>query len=236
MKLLYKGKAKTVYEYDKDTCVIEFRDDITAFDAVKKNTIPKKGYYNCQISSKLFALLEKNGIRTHYLKVDEKDGNKMFAKKVDIIKLEVIVRNIAAGSITKMYPIPERTEFKEPIVVLDYKDDKYHDPMVNEDIAVALNLASRDELAQIRAVALNVNEVLRKYFDGLGILIPDFKLEFGRNKTGILVADEISPDTCRFWDKYTKKSFDKDVFRFDKGDVIAGYREIYERINKQKNT
>jgi phosphoribosylaminoimidazole-succinocarboxamide synthase len=113
---------------------------------------------------------------------------------------------------------------------MDYKDDKYHDPMLNEDIALALNLASREELAKLRTIALNVNDVLKRYFAGLGILIPDFKLEFGRHKSGILVADEISPDTCRFWDKNTKKSFDKDVFRFDKGDVIAGYKEIYDRM------
>ncbi len=233
MKLLYAGKAKSVYNYDADNCIVEFRDDITAFDAVKKATIPKKGYYNCQISARLFELLEKHGVKTHFVKLDEKEGHKMLVKKVDIIKLEVIVRNIAAGSITKKYPLSEGTEFSEPIVVMDYKDDKYHDPMVNDDIAVALKAATREELCTLRELALKVNGVLKPYFEGVGVLLPDLKLEFGRHRTGILLADEISPDTCRFWDKSTKRSLDKDTFRFDKGDVITGYREMYERVCKK---
>ncbi len=208
---------------------MEFRDDITAFDSVKHDIVGEKGYYNCQISAKLFEILEENGIETHFVKLLE--PNKMLVKKLEIIPLEVIARNIAAGSITRNYPIKEGTVFERPIVMLDYKDDAYHDPLLNDDIALAMGIATEKELEEIKHIAIRVNDVLKKYFASIGILLPDFKIEIGRDKDGkLLVADEVSPDSCRLWDAKTKKSLDKDNYRFDKGDVLAGYKEIYRRM------
>lgn len=226
MKEIYRGKAKTVYE-DGDEVVMEFRDDITAFDAVKHDKIKGKGFYNAQTSAKMFALLEKSGIKTHYIGMD--DDTRMRAKRVEIVPLEVIVRNIAAGSITKNYPVKEGTEFKRPVVLFDLKNDAYHDPLLNEDIAEALGASSRDEMSRMRDMALEVNEVLKGFFAGHGIKLVDFKLEFGRYGKELLVADEISCDTCRFWNE-KNESLDKDLYRFDKGDVLAGYKRIYELV------
>jgi len=224
-----KGKAKTVYEYDDDHYLIEFRDDITAFDSVKHDIVGGKGYYNCQISAKLFEILEENGIKTHFVKLLE--PNKMLVKKVEIIPLEVIVRNIATGSIVRNYPFKEGMVFERPIVMLDYKDDAYHDPLMNDDMILAMGLVNEEELKQIKEIALKVNDVLKGYFESIGILLPDFKIEIGKDKEGnLLVADEISPDSCRLWDAKTKKSLDKDNYRFDKGDVLAGYKEVYRRM------
>lgn len=196
---------------------------------MKHDTVGEKGYYNCQISAKLFEILEKNGIRTHFVKL--LGPNRMLVKKLKIIPLEVIVRNIAAGSITRNYPIKEGTIFERPIVMLDYKDDAYHDPLLNDDIALAMGIATEEELKKIKQIALRVNEVLKGYFASMDILLPDFKIEVGRDKVGnLLVADEISPDSCRLWDAKTKKSLDKDNYRFDKGDVLAGYKEVYRRM------
>ncbi len=229
LKEIAKGKAKTVYEYDGEHYLIEFRDDITAFDSVKHDVVVGKGYYNCQISAKLFELLEKNGIKTHFTGLLR--PNRMLVKKVNIVPLEVIVRNIAAGSITRNYPIKEGTVFERPIVMLDYKDDSYHDPLLNDDIALAMGIATTDELSEIRRTARRVNDVLKGYFESIGILLPDFKIELGKDREGtLLVADEISPDSCRLWDAETKKSLDKDNYRFDKGDVLAGYKEVYRRM------
>ena len=224
-----RGKAKTVYEYDDEHYLIEFRDDITAFDSVKHDIVGDKGYYNCQISAKLFEILEENGIATHFVKL--LGPNKMLVKKVEIIPLEVIVRNIATGSITRNYPFKEGTVFERPIVMLDYKDDGYHDPLLNDDMILAMGLVNEKELSEIKEIALRVNDVLKNYFESIGILLPDFKIEIGRDGEGkLVVADEISPDSCRLWDAETKKSFDKDNYRFDKGDVLAGYKEIYRRM------
>ncbi len=188
----------------------------------------KKGYYNAQISKKLFEMLEAEGIKTHF--VEMLSDIDMLVKKVDIIKIEVIVRNIAAGSITKRYPIKEGTIFKFPVLVFDFKNDEYGDPMLNDDIALALGLATVEELAILRKLALKINELLVPYLDKKGILLPDFKLEFGRRNGEIILADEISCDTCRFWDKSTGQSMDKDVFRFDKGDISEAYEEVARRI------
>jgi phosphoribosylaminoimidazole-succinocarboxamide synthase len=226
MKEIYRGKAKTVYD-DGDEVVIKFRDDITAFDAVKHDQIKGKGFYNAQTSSKLFMILESKGIRTHYIGMD--GDTEMRAKKVRIVPLEVIVRNIAAGSITKNYPIEEGTEFSRPIVLFDLKNDRYHDPLLNEDIAEAIDASDREEMAEMRKLALGANDVLKEFFAKNGIKLVDFKLEFGRYGKELLVADEISCDTCRFWNE-KNESLDKDLYRFDKGDVLTGYKRIYELV------
>jgi phosphoribosylaminoimidazole-succinocarboxamide synthase len=226
---LYSGKAKTIYKTDNpDTLIAEFRNSLTAFNGEKKGEMEKKGYYNAQISKKLFEMLEAEGIQTHF--VEMLSDIDMLVKKVEIIKIEVIVRNIAAGSITKKYPMKEGIVFKPPVLVFDFKSDEYGDPMLNDDIALALELATREELAILRKLALRVNELLVPYLDEKGILLPDFKLEFGRRDGEIILADEISCDTCRFWDKKTGQSMDKDVFRFDKGDISKAYQEIARRI------
>ena len=226
MKEIYRGKAKTVYD-DGDEVVIKFRDDITAFDAVKHDQIKGKGFYNAQTSSKLFRILESKGIRTHYIGMES--DTEMRAKKVRIVPLEVIVRNIAAGSITKNYPVEEGTEFSSPIVLFDLKNDRYHDPLLNEDIAEAIGASDREEMAEMRKLALRVNDVLKDFFAKNGIKLVDFKLEFGRYGNELLVADEVSCDTCRFWNE-KNESLDKDLYRFDKGDVLTGYKRIYELV------
>ncbi|HII92430.1 MAG TPA: phosphoribosylaminoimidazolesuccinocarboxamide synthase [Methanosarcina sp.] len=228
-KKLYSGKAKTIYETDDpDTLISEFRNSLTAFNGEKKGEMEKKGYYNAQISKKLFEMLEAEGIKTHFIEM--LSDIDMLVKKVEIIKIEVIVRNIAAGSITKRYPIKEGTNFKFPVLVFDFKNDEYGDPMLNDDIALALGLATPEELATLRKLALRINSLLVPYLDKKGILLPDFKLEFGRRNGEIILADEISCDTCRFWDKKTGQSMDKDVFRFDKGDISKAYEDVARRI------
>ena len=226
---LYSGKAKTIYKTDNpDILIAEFRNSLTAFNGEKKGETEKKGYYNAHISKKLFEMLESEGIKTHYIEmIFDID---MLIKKVEIIKIEVIVRNIAAGSITKKYPLKEGTIFKLPVIVFDLKCDEYGDPMLNDDIALALGLATREELAILRKLALRINELLLAYLDERGIILPDFKLEFGRKDGEILLADEISCDNCRFWDTKTGQSMDKDVFRFNKGDISKVYEEVARRI------
>ncbi len=154
----------------------------------------------------------------------------MLVKKLEMIRLEVIVRNIAAGSLVKKYGFKEGEALKQPIIVMDFKSDAQHDPMINDDIAIALGIATKKELNQIRKISLKINEVLKDYLEPRNILLPDFKLEFGKHRGKILLGDEISPDSCRFWDRETRKSLDKDVFRFDKGDLISAYEEVARRI------
>lgn len=226
---IYSGKAKTIYTTnDSSKYIAEFRDSLTAFNGDKKSEAPKKGYYNAQISRKIFEMLEENGIQTHY-KGMASDID-MIVDIVDIIKLEVIVRNIAAGSITKKYPMPAGKVFEKPIIVFDYKSDEYQDPMINEDIAAALGVATYEEMAYLKETALKINSILVPYFDKNGYLLPDFKLEFGRINGKIVLADEISCDTCRIWDKVTKESFDKDIFRFEKGDITKAYETVAKKL------
>lgn len=226
---LYSGKAKTVFKTDDpDKLLMEFRNSLTAFDGKKKSEAPKKGYYNAQISRTLFKLLEEKGIKTHFDSMFSETG--MVVDAVDIVKIEVIVRNIAAGSLTKKYPFKTGDRLEPPIIIFDYKSDEFGDPMINDDMALAMGLATKAELAQIRKLALNINSILVEYLAEKDILLPDFKLEFGRRKGKIVLADEISCDTCRFWDRTTGESLDKDVFRFDKGDLVAAYREVAKRI------
>jgi len=226
---IYSGKAKTIYTTnDSGKYISEFRDSLTAFNGGKKSEAPKKGYYNAQISRKIFEMLGENGIKTHY-KGMASDID-MIVDIVDIIKIEVIVRNIAAGSITKKYPMPAGIVFEKPIVVFDYKNDAYQDPMLNEDIAYALGIATYEEMAYLKEAALKINSILVPYFDKNGYLLPDFKLEFGRVGGEILLADEISCDTCRIWDKVTKESFDKDIFRFGDGDLTKAYETVTRKL------
>jgi len=229
-ELLYRGKVKTIYRTDDEKIfIVEFHDDLTAFDGKKKSSLEKKGYYNAAISATFFKLLESNGIPTHFRGMVS--DTEMLVDAVRIIPIEVIVRNIAAGSITRRYPIEKGRKLVPPVVVLDYKSDEHGDPMINEDIAVAMGLASMEELGVMRRLALDINQILVKFLDQLGLVLPDFKLEFGQSRdNGIILADEISADTCRFWDKETGESLDKDVFRFDKGDVGSVYHEIARRI------
>ena len=226
---LYSGKAKTVFRTDDPKkLIMEFRDSLTAFDGKKKSEAPKKGYYNAQISARLFELLEEKGIKTHFDSMLSE--TEMIVDAVEIIKIEVIVRNIAAGSLTRKYPFKTGDKLNPPILIFDYKSDEHGDPMINDDIALALGLAIKSELSEIRKTALKINSILVKYLDERNLLLPDFKLEFGRRDGKIVLADEISCDTCRFWDKTTGESLDKDVFRFDKGDLVAAYREVAKRI------
>jgi phosphoribosylaminoimidazole-succinocarboxamide synthase len=230
---LYQGKAKSLYPHDDKHYRMVFRDDLTAFDAVKKATMKGKGYYNCQIAATLLPMVEKAGVPTHFVKL--LSDTEHLVKKIKIVKLEVLCRNIAAGSIVKNYGFVEGTEFKKPIVMFDLKEDKFHDPLLNEDIAEALGVAKAEEFVKMRAMTLKVNSALRAYLEPRGLLLPDFKLEFGYDLDGhLILADEISADTCRFWDSKTRRSIDKDVFRFDKGDVLATYKEAYERITGKK--
>lgn len=226
---LYSGKAKTVYATsDPKRYLVKFRDDITAFDSVKKANMKGKGYYNAQISARLFKLLADNGISTHYIKMASED--EMLVHACDMIKIEVIPRNIATGSIVKKYPFKEGQKFDEPIIVMDYKNDAAHDPMLNDDIAISLGLVNDKELRKVRKIALRINDILIDYMDKRGLVLPDFKLEFGKIDKKIVVADEISCDTMRLWKKGTNESLDKDVFRFDKGDVLKAYEEAARLI------
>ncbi len=226
---LYSGKAKTVYKTDDpDKLLMEFRNSLTAFDGKKKSEAPKKGYYNARISRTLFKLLEEKGIKTHFDSMFSE--TEMVVDTVDIVKIEVVVRNIAAGSLTKKYPFKTGDRLEPPIIIFDYKSDEFGDPMINDDMALAMGLATKAELAEIRKLALKINSILVEYLAEKNLLLPDFKLEFGRLKGKIVLADEISCDTCRFWDRTTGESLDKDVFRFDKGDLVAAYREVAKRI------
>lgn len=226
---LYSGKAKTIFKTDEpEKLIMQFRDSLTAFDGKKKSEAPKKGYYNAQISAKLFNILEDKGIRTHYDSMAS--DTEMVVNFVEIIKIEVIVRNIAAGSLVKKYPFKTGQKLSPPILVFDYKSDEHGDPMINDDIALALELATKPELSKIRKFARSINLILVDFLNDRNLLLPDFKLEFGKRKGKIILADEISCDTCRFWDKTTGESLDKDVFRFDKGDPVNAYREVARRI------
>ncbi len=227
---LYEGKAKKVYETDDPTLVIvSYKDDATAFDGTKKGTICGKGIVNNRMSNHLMQFLEKKGIPTHF--VEELSDTDTLVKRVDIVPLEVIVRNVSAGSFAKRYGVEEGIEFATPTFEFSYKNDDLHDPLLNTSHALALGLATPEEVEKIRAMALKVNDELKAYFAGLGVRLVDFKLEFGRTTEGELVlADEISPDTCRFWDIETNEKLDKDRFRRDLGNVEDAYEEMMRRV------
>ena len=229
LEQLYEGKAKKVFlTDDPDVVIVSYKDDATAFNGIKKGQIKDKGIVNNICSNHLFKLLESKGIPTHY--VEQINERETYVKKVQIVPLEVIVRNIAAGSMSKRLGIPEGTVLEKPVVEFSYKDDALGDPLINDDHALALGAATEEELATIKALALKVNDILKEYFAEIGVTLVDFKLEFGRYKGGIVLADEISPDTCRFWDSKTGEKLDKDRFRRDLDDVDKGYREIKKRM------
>jgi phosphoribosylaminoimidazole-succinocarboxamide synthase len=233
-KLLYSGKAKSVYRTDaKGKLIVEFRDDITAFDGGKKDVLDKKGSYNAEVSAFFFEYLEKNGIRTHFVKM--LDPRHMVVHELKMIPLEVIVRNIAAGSLVRNYPFKEGSKLDPPLIVIDYKADSRHDPMLNDDLIVALDLATPQELKKIKKTALAINALLVKLLAAQGITLVDFKIEFGRKGTTILLGDEVSMDSMRLWDKKSGESLDKDVYRFNKGDVMATYTSVAARITRAKN-
>jgi len=228
-KVLYEGKAKILYQTDDPNLLIQyFKDDATAFDGIKKGTIVGKGVANNTISCHLFDLLKQHGIDSHFVR--RLSDNEMLVKNVHIVPVEVVVRNISTGSLCKRYSVKEGIVFETPIVELYYKDDALHDPLMNDDHVVAMELATRAELAIMREQALKINKILQEFFDSIEIKLVDFKLEFGRFKEQIILADEISPDTCRFWEKSTNRKLDKDRFRQDLGDVEKTYNEMMNRI------
>jgi phosphoribosylaminoimidazole-succinocarboxamide synthase len=230
-KLLYSGKAKSVFRTDtKDTLIVEFRDDITAFDGGKKDTLKNKGSYNAGVSAFFFEYLERHGVKTHFLQM--LDNHRMAVRTLSMIPLEVIIRNVAAGSIVRNYPFKEGTKLDPPVIVIDFKDDSRHDPMLNDDLIIALKLATPAELKKIKKISLEINRLLSTLLSKQGILLVDFKIEFGRQGTTIRLGDEISMDSMRLWDKKTKESLDKDVYRFEKGDVMATYNRVASRITQ----
>ncbi|MDR2418054.1 MAG: phosphoribosylaminoimidazolesuccinocarboxamide synthase [Treponema sp.] len=227
---LYEGKAKKVFATDNaELVIIHYKDDATAFNGEKKGQIEDKGLMNMQIASKLFELLAASGVPTHFVAcLSERD---MVCKKVRIVPLEVIVRNVAAGSMAKRLGLAEGTALKTTVFELSYKDDSLGDPLINDYHAVAIGVSTFEEIEAIKAISFKVNEVLSSFFYNKGVRLIDFKLEFGRTAGGeLLLADEISPDTCRFWDVKTNEKLDKDRFRRDLGNVKEAYIEILNRL------
>jgi len=228
-KVLYEGKSKMVCEGpDSNSYIIRYKDTATAFNGEKKEELAGKGILNAAISNMIFEYLAKNGIETHLIKVI--DDTSIVVKKAEIVMVEVIVRNVAAGSFSKKYGVPEGTSLKNITTEFSLKSDELGDPMINDSQITAINIATDDELIFMRKQALKVNELLCKLFSEMGIKLIDFKLEFGRAGGKIILCDEISPDSCRFWDAKTNKKLDKDVFRRDLGDVLEGYREVLRRL------
>ncbi len=228
-EFMYEGKAKKIYRTDNpDHVLVEFKDDATAFDGDKKGHLEDKGVLNNRLSAHFFTLLEERGINTHYVKTIS--DREMLVKALEIIPVEVIVRNIAAGSISKRLGIPEKTELKKTVLEFSLKDDELHDPMINHYHIYALDLAKPEEMAEMERVALKVNELLVPYLKEKNIVLVDFKLEFGQHKGEIVLGDEISPDTCRFWDSSSGEKLDKDRFRRDMGGVVEAYREVLRRL------
>ncbi len=229
--LLYEGKAKKVYDtQDPGLLIVSYKDDATAFNGQKKGTIQGKGAINNQMSNLLMAALERQGVPTHLVR--ELNARETLVKRVSIVPLEVIVRNLAAGSFSARYGVEEGRAFDEPVLEFSYKNDGLGDPLLNDDHALALKLATREELALIRAYALKINQLLQKNWADRGIILVDFKVEFGRLADGtIVLADEISPDTCRLWDAQTREKLDKDRFRRDLGGVEEAYRQVMERLS-----
>ncbi len=229
-ELIYEGKAKRVYATDKaDEVIVSYKDDATALDGLKKGTIEGKGAINNRMSNYLMTLLEKKGVPTHLVR--ELSDRETVVKRVSIVPLEVIIRNISAGSFAKRYGVEEGIVFDEPTIEFSYKNDDLHDPLINSYHALALGLATKGEIETIKRYAFTVNSVLCEYFLGLGVRLVDFKLEFGRLPNGeIVLADEISPDTCRFWDAKTNEKLDKDRFRRDMGGVEEAYKEMMHRV------
>lgn len=229
-KQLYEGKAKKIFETDKpEILLVSYKDDATAFNGIKKGTILGKGIINNKVTNYMMRLLEKAEIPTHY--IEEISDRETLVKKVSIIPLEVIIRNVSAGSFAKNYGVEEGIIFDEPTIEFSYKNDNLGDPLINSYHAIALKLATKEEIEIIKKYAFKINEEMKKFFISINVKLIDFKLEFGKladNK--IVLADEISPDTCRFWDATTNEKLDKDRFRRDLGNVEGAYKEMMKRI------
>ena len=228
--MIYEGKAKKVYTTDNpELYIVSYKDDATAFNGLKKGAIAGKGAINNQMSNLLMRMLSEHGVPTHF--VEELSERDTVVKKVSIVPLEVIVRNISAGSFAKRYGVEEGIVFDEPTIEFSYKNDELGDPLINDYHALALKLATREEIETIKAMAFKVDALLKEYFKSIGVDLVDFKLEFGRLADGtIILADEISPDTCRFWDIKTHEKLDKDRFRRDLGGVEEAYQEMMKRV------
>ena len=226
---LYEGKAKKVFATnDPDLVIVDYKDDATAFNGEKKGTIAGKGVINNKMTNYMFKLLEKEGVPTHL--VEEISDRETIVKKVEIVQLEVIIRNVAAGSFSKRMGVEEGTKLLTPILEFSYKNDELGDPFINDYYALALGIATKEELDKIAEYAFKVNEFMVKFFKNINIDLIDFKIEFGRFHGQILLADEISPDTCRFWDSTTHEKLDKDRFRRDLGGVEEAYQEMIKRV------
>jgi len=229
LDMLYEGKAKKVFKTDnEDIYIVDYKDDATAFNGQKKGTIVGKGVINNRMSNHVFALLEKEGVPTHF--IEELSDRETAVKKVEIIPLEVIIRNFSAGSFAIKLGMVEGKKLLAPTLEFSYKNDELGDPMINDYYAIAIGIATREEIDKITQYAFKVNEVLKKYFAECGIELIDFKIEFGRCKGEIILADEISPDTCRLWDMKTHEKLDKDRFRRDLGNVEGAYQEVFKRL------
>lgn len=228
--MLYEGKAKRVYETEHpEQYIVSYKDDATAFNGLKKGTIEGKGVVNNQMSNLMMRLLERKGVPTHF--IEELSERDTLVKKVSIVPLEVIVRNLAAGSFSARYGVAEGTVFEEPTLEFSYKNDALGDPLLNDRHALAMKLATREDIDCITALSFQINQIMKEFFKNIGITLVDFKLEFGRTSDGtIVLADEISPDTCRFWDSKTGERLDKDRFRRDLGNVEGAYQEMIRRI------
>lgn len=231
LALLYEGKGKKLYESkDSNNVIAEFKDDLTAFNAEKKGSESGKGSLNCQISSIIFTLLEQNGIKTHFIKM--LDSSNMLCKKVKIIPLEVVIRNVATGSLSKRLGIKEGEKLAFPLVEFYYKNDELSDPILNDEHCKIMGILSDDkDIAFIKDIARKINDILLEFFIQRNLRLIDFKIEFGRDNNGdIILADEISPDSCRLWDKDSNKKMDKDIFRQNLGNVKDAYQEVLNRI------
>ena len=234
-EMLYEGKAKKVYlTDDENILIVDYKDDATAFNGIKKGTISGKGVINNRMTNLIFKMLEQKGIKTHF--IEELSDRETAVCKVSIVPLEVIVRNIAAGSFSKRYGVPEGTDLKIPVLEYSYKNDDLGDPLINDYHAMALGLVSREDLDKIADMTFRINDILKEFFLAAGIILVDFKIEFGRCPAlggEIILADEISPDTCRLWDAKTREKLDKDRFRRDLGNVEEAYEEIFRRMGLQ---
>lgn len=230
LELLYEGKAKKIFKTSQiEFAVMEFKDDTTAFDGAKKGSIKEKGTVNCSIASILLQYLESYNVDTHFEK--KLSQNEMLVKLVEIIPIEVVLRNIATGSLVKRLPFKDGQVLEQPMLETYLKDDSRHDPLINENHAFALKLCTPEEIRTMYRLTTKINAILKAFFDRRGLLLVDFKLEFGRVGNQIILADEITPDTCRIWDKETNKKLDKDRFRHDLGDVEDAYHEVLNRIS-----
>ena len=235
MKLILEGKAKKIFQSKNKSHLVQyFKDDATAYNNKKKKIFSNKGIINNLISSDIFDYLNKNSIKTHFIK--RINNREQLIKKLKIIPIEVVIRNYAAGSLVKRLNFKRGMKLREPLIELYYKSDSLNDPIISDDHAILLNLAKKQHLNKIKRIGLKTNSLLINYFKKINFILIDFKIEFGTLKEDIILADEISPDSCRLWDKKTKVSFDKDIFREDKGDLLKSYKEVLKRLKiEEKN-